>query len=246
MNKKKSISACLIVLGCCFTASLFAQKKDTLQKPIKNILKTTPGLIFDFDNTFTIGWEHFLKPDKSIQSEFGYGNTNQNLLIGIFETYESSEFKNYDVYRGKVEMKKYFNRNSKFETPKAYMAIEIFGKFLRKSQEITVGKLVTNGTPEYYENISARYKKNVFGSHLKLGHPFTITKYSKSKNPKLIIDLYAGIGFRRIQNDIEYVGKSDTDLFWNEFRTIGGIFRYNDESIYIISATAGFKLGYVL
>jgi hypothetical protein len=237
-----------LILLLAFPLICFAQKNDSLPKPIYNILKTTPSYIFDFDNTFTIGIEHFYKANKSIQGEIGYGNSNQNLLIGLVDGGFNSDnlrYKNFDNYRTKIELKRYIRRYSRYTIPASYGALEIFGKFIKKKDYVAVGRNVSNNTPEYYEQVLALYKKNVFGSHIKYGQQFSFFDDNPNKKSKLILDIYFGLGFRVVKYNLWYEGKKENDRVNSGFSSFGQFFGSNEDTI-LPSATLGFKFGYIL
>ena len=236
MSIKFILSCFFVLLGF----GLFGQKKDSTK--IKNILKTTPSYIFDFDNTFTIGLEHYLKNNKSIQMELGYGNSNQNLLIA-YEGNQSSAYKGFNNFRLRSELRFYvINKNSMFPLG-TYTSIELFGKYIYKNSYQSVGRNVINWTPSYYEYVLINQKRTVFGSHIKFGYQFKIL--NNNQKSRMLMDIYGEIGFRAIYNYYDYPGKLDTDQNWNIQGSFGKIFD-SQGKIGVISATAGFKLGYIL
>ncbi len=224
------------------TSSGFAQEKSP-----NLILKTTPSYIFDFDNTFTIGAEYFLKKHLSVQGEFGYGNTNQNLLIGAFRESlsEQKQYRNYDVFRGKTEVR-FYSQKGKYSVPDGfYTAIEVFYKYVGKEAEFLVGRDFNNFTPDYWEKVLANKKRQVFGSHFKIGRQFYIFDANPTKKKRWLCDFYMGLGFRNINNQLEYDGKRELDQIRQNGNDFGKI--YNEQGKQnIISGSMGFKIGYLV
>ncbi len=226
----------------------YGQSMDSINIKRNFILKTTPSYIFDFDNTFTLGAERFYANNKSIQAEFGYGNSNQNLLVGITNGFyygENDEYRNFNNYRIKLEHKRYFLNSNSTQIEGSYFGFEVFSKIITKKSDIPVGRNVINNRPEYYENLPVNYKKFVIGSHLKLGHQFYIFDDNVKRKSALLADIYVGLGFRRIQNTISYDSKRENDFEPNNFETFGSVLTGPGKN-YIVSATLGFKLGYVI
>ncbi len=227
---------------------VFSQSLDSIHIKRNFILKTTPSYIIDFDNTFTLGAERFYNKNKSLQAEFGYGNSNQNLLIGLTNGFyygENTQYRNFNNYRIKFEHKRYFSNLKTNEIDGSYFAIELFSKIITKKTEMPIGRNLINNLPEYYEKLPMHYKKFVIGSHLKLGYQFYIFDDNQKKSSPFLADLYVGFGFRRIQNTISYDSKKENDSQPNNFQTFGSVLTGPGKSL-IVSATLGFKLGYVI
>jgi hypothetical protein len=222
-------------------------KSFSQEKPANLILKTTPSYIFDIDNTFTIGAEYFLKKYMSVQTEIGYGNTNQNLLIAAIRQSlsEQKPYRNFDVFRGKVEMRFYTKKADNHVPDGFYYAVEGFYKYVGKEDYIRIGRDAVNFQPEYWEFVVANKKRQVFGSHFKIGRQFYIFDANPNKMKKWMFDFYMGIGFRNINNRTVYDSKREFDQINTNGNDFGKIFNENGKQN-IISGTLGFKLGYII
>jgi hypothetical protein len=227
----------LIIISFQFT---LAQEKV---KPKSIILKTTPSYIFDFDNSFTIGVERFFGSNKSGNFEIGYGNTNQNLLMGVQDWDRNDRYRNLNIFRSKIELKRYSNKNLDFLPKGSYSSVELFGKYLYKRGFLQVNRNVVNFQPEYTEYVLSTQQRSVWGSHIKFGRQFYIFDDNQNKKSRFMMDVYAGVGFRAINNRIDYPNRSETDQFWLDNIYFGKI--YTDEGkLAVLSGTLGFKIGY--
>ena len=217
------------------------------EEPPRVILKTTPSFIFDFDNTFTLGAEYRIKKYVSLQGEIGYGNTNQNLLIGIFKDNISSQngFRNNDVFRGRAEVRFYSQKNRRAFPQGYYYAIEGFCKYVGKETFERVGRDAIDFVPEYFEQVLVNKTRKVYGSHFKVGSQFYIFDGDPQKRKRWLFDVYLGLGFRTINNQLSYDSKRENDRLNEGNRGFGKIFNDNGKQP-MISATLGFKLGYAI
>lgn len=222
--------------------SIFAQE----QKP-KFILKTTPSYIFDIDNTFTLGAEYLVRKNMSIQGEVGYGNTNQNLLIGAIHqsVEEQKPYRNFDVVRAKTEIRFYSRKKTNAYPTGLYHAIEVFYKYIGKESEMLVGRNASNFTADYWEKVLVNKNRQVFGSHFKLGSQFYIFDANIEKPKHWLCDFYIGLGFRNINNRLSYDSKREFDQIGGNNRGFGKIFTDSGQQN-IVSGTLGFKLGYII
>lgn len=232
----------LFLLLFAFSLTVFAQE----QKP-KIILKTTPSYIFDIDNTFTIGAEYLVKRNMSLQGEFGYGNTNQNLLIGAIHQNlsEQKPYRNFDVVRAKAEIRFYSRKKAVTFPVGLYNAIELFYKYIGKEDEMIVGRNAINFVPDYWEKVSVNKNRQVFGSHFKIGRQFYIFDGNSEKPKRWLCDFYLGLGFRNINNRLSYDSKREFDQIGGNNRGFGKVFTDNGQQN-IVSGTFGFKLGYII
>ncbi len=232
----------LILLIFLVSVEGFAQEEKS-----KLILKTTPSYIFDFDNTFTLGAEYRVRQYVSLQGEVGYGNTNQNLLIGAFRDNfsDQNDYRNFNVFRGKAEVRFYSRKNKKTFPQGYYNAVEVFYKYIGKESFQRVGRDAINFVPEYFEQVLVRKSRQVYGSHFKIGNQFYIFDGDPKKRKRWLCDVYLGVGFRNIDNQMSYDTKRESDQITGTNRGFGKIFNDNGKQL-IVSGTLGFKLGYLI
>jgi len=206
------------------------------------VLKTNPLSLFDFDNSFNVAYEQFFRKDKSFQLEAGYGNTDFNLLMGQ----NNNELRGFHVIKARTEYRKYSSRSLSTLPEGSYIGVELFYKTVFKKEEINIGREPINGAPQYWEYVDGIVRKTVGGSHFKFGRQFYVLDSFVEKKRRLLMDVHIGLGFRVVDNRYNYQNKrSDDFLGRSPMRTFATFAPANQTTPYV-SATIGFKLGYLL
>ncbi len=217
----------LIVLWV--TSSLQAQ--DTVRPAV--ILKFTPSMLLDPDNTLTLGAEIPLSRRWSVQQEVGWGNAYMNLWD------ERSRYAEKNNWRFRTQLRYYFEKpNSKLSG--SYFALEYFRKevFIRQYQAIGRQCNPLTGTCAYFEEGILRTRRRVSALHGKVGYQWLIPD-------RMVVDIYVGGGFRKliVSND-DPSGQANTNLIQSDLFNLRSLRPGNYEPI--VSLSGGFSLGILL
>jgi hypothetical protein len=212
-----------------FTFSLQAQ--DTIRPAV--ILKFTPSMLLDPDNTLTLGVEIPLSVRWSVQQEVGWGNAYMNLWD------ERSRYTEKNNWRFRTQLRYYFEKsNSKLSG--SYFALEYFRKevFIRQYQAIGRQCNPLTGTCAYFEEGILRTRRRVSALHGKFGYQWLIPD-------RMVVDIYIGGGFRNliVTND-DPLGQANINLIRTNFFNLRSLRPGKYEPIASISA--GFSLGILL
>ncbi|MBC8110442.1 MAG: DUF3575 domain-containing protein [Verrucomicrobia bacterium] len=194
---------------------------DTLK--LKNphvFVKFAPLSIIDIDPTIQFAAEYFFNRRFSLQQEVGYGKFGNMWWIQSFENQFLVE-----TWRFRTEGRYYFV-DDEYSDFSPYVALEILFKNADRLQRAEVDR------GGYREIIDFRFRKRVWGSHIKIGTQFLL-------GSRFIIDAYLGLGYRHIKvrtvgiSAEEYSQSVDVDFFQ---RSVGN---YPAPSV-----SLGFKVGY--
>ncbi len=146
--------------------------------PPRWAIKLAPLSILDFvDPTIQVGVEYLITPSLGIQQEVGF------MRVKNWFNSNNTEEHPRNILRLRTELRYYSSLDRK--TP--YIALEGFYKHVsqQREQEIDQGN--------YWEKVSYTQIRNVLGFHFKIGWQFSL-----NHNERLIMDVYTGIGMRRI------------------------------------------------
>lgn len=224
---KRSQWALLLVLFIEF--SLRAQ--DTLHPKI--LLKFTPSMLLDPDNTLTLGAEIPLSTRWSVQQEVGWGNAYMNLWG------ERSRYPDKNNWRFRTQLRYYLSKSSSGLSG-SYFALEYFRKeiFIRQYQAIGRQCNPATGTCAYFEEGILRTRRRVSALHGKFGYQWLIPD-------RMTVEIYVGGGFRKliVTND-DPSGQANTNLGRTDFFNLRSLRPGKYEPI--ISLSGGFSLGILL
>jgi hypothetical protein len=239
---------CLKVLVVLFLLPLNALAQsflaDTLTPVMKHpphwVVKFAPLALFDPDNTIQFGVERLLGGKHTIQGEFGYGWQAINMY-----PYRREEYENFEVWRGRVEWRRYSGRYRSFRKPHyatapigRYFAVETFFKQLTVLDNTAVGRECADGTCAFFERGTFPIYRTVWGAHVKLGRQFVLSIPGKNR---LLLDFFIGLGFRSV-TPYRFNNSQNEDVI----RSTGLAFWNSQQEGLRPSGTLGIKLGYVL
>lgn len=195
------------------------------------VVKFAPLSLLDPDNTIQFGIERLVGQRHGIQLELGYGWE----ALNAWRSTQNTRYSDREIWRGRAEWRYYLHKTNR--PIGQYVALDGFYKQVNVREQGTIGVGCTTGPCQYYQLVSSPLQKYVWGGHIKFGRQFTFSP----DNPRLLIDLYIGLGVRwrsisRIsqQPDSYYYYSSGYDLF-NSF---------SDTPYALISVAYGLKVGY--
>ena len=224
---------------------------QSLAHPPRWVVSLAPLALFDPENTVQVGAERLLGRQYSVLGEFGYGPAALNLW--------RSELTNnvLETWRGRAEWRIYTRRIRSYRgwqpgrvgrtvTRKPlgnYVAFDLFYKQSNASESGSVGRACEDGSCQYFQRFQSRVTKYVGGAHVKVGRQVLL--FNADENSRLVMDLYMGLGIRRrlVKN---YGLPEPEDGGSYSFTDRNGVF--NDvlfDAPIRMSATAGFRIGYV-
>lgn len=207
-----------------------------------HILKTNPLSPFDFDNSFNMAYERFFRKDRSFQVEAGYGNTDINLLMGQ----NNNEWRGFHVIKARTEFRKYSSKSLSTLPEGSYIGLELFYKTVFKHEDLNIGREPVAGTPQYWQYVDGVIRKTVGGSHFKIGRQFYVLDSFVEKKRRLLMDVHIGLGFRVVDNRYNYKNKRSDDFLGRDSMRTFATFAPANQTTPYVSATIGFKLGYLL
>ncbi len=189
------------------------------------ILKFSYLSLFDYKQSIQFAYEYKIRPRVTLQNELGYINT---LIKGLY-SYEN--FQNMRGIRTRFEAR--FYRKNRFNQVNGfYLAPEIFYVYTQYQRQKELGRGCVSGTCDFFELKRFQVYKNVVGVHFKVGVQIDLS-------PKLLLDIYGGLGLRMVYIHAPEAEKEDFRL--NEF-----FFQYNNGEFLRPSMALGLKLGYIL
>ena len=212
-----------------FTSSLQAQ--DTIRPAA--IIKFTPSMLLDPDNTLTLGAEIPLGTRWSVQQEVGWGNSYTNLWD------EHSRYPDKNNWRFRTQLRYYVTKSAS-KLSGSYFALEYFRKeeFIRQYQAIGHQCNPATGTCAYFEEGFLRTRRRVSVLHGKFGYQWLVPD-------RMSIEIYVGGGFRKliVTNDAP-LGQANTNLGRTNLFNLRSLRPGNYAPI--ISLSGGFSLGILL
>jgi len=179
----EKIATWLWIMSLVCAQTLWGQ--DTL-KP-KVILKTTPSMLLDWDNTLALGVEIPLYRHWSLQQDLGWGNSKFNLWG------DGEQYPNKNNWRFRTQLRYYFTDNS-VRMGGWYFAAEYFRKEIFIVQNHAFGRDCnpTTGVCAYFEEGLLHTRRRVSALHGKMGYQWFIP------DTRLVFDCYFGGGYRRL------------------------------------------------
>jgi hypothetical protein len=159
------------------------------------VLKVAPLSLIDLDPTVQVAVEIPLRQKWSIQQEVGYGWPKLDWLKT-----QDAGLQPHSTFRARTEIRYYFSpdllRNSNVKKGPAgfYLSGEGMYKKLTAQEsakwELFSGPVLTGPVSQTKKGTA----RHVYGLHAKVGFQGAIS----AKNPRLIVDVYVGAGFRLI------------------------------------------------
>jgi hypothetical protein len=231
------------------TNGIFAQEKQIISNNTKLdykhlALKFSPLYLLGLDNTVQFGLEHRLnkKSNVTLNEELGFGKAAWN----AYYTTDSDIDKNREIFRAKLELRKY--RNDAPKLSGNYIAYELFYKQVNGEVNRSLGKECENGNCNYYERINYKATKYAFGGNINFGKQIIINNNKEEKN-NLIVDLKAGFGIRSIIYDHKI--DDPNNKFGNVERFGDSFFATNrfgskDQSYLLPNINIGISIGWVV
>jgi hypothetical protein len=204
-----------------------AYPPDSLNRRL--VLKVTPLMLFDPDNTLQAGLEVPLRnPRYSFQQEVGYGHA----AYALYPTERAEQ--NKETWRLRTQLRRYYRQN---QNGAGYFALEYLFKKNSLRQWRAVGRdCASPGQCAYFENRQVALGRFVNAWHLKMGWQYLL-------GDRLNLDLYWGVGVRdltvrTLSLENEELTR-DGDFLW---------FRTNRPGYYgpVPSLSLGFHLGWFL
>lgn len=196
------------------------------------VLKFAPLSLLDFYSALQMALEYRVGKVSSIQVEGGYV-----LPLLPKDTGYEKNFRDIHGYRLRAEYRYYFELN-RDETGGAYFAPEIM--FLRVNYDRTgTYGINISGLPgyDYYQQLDYEVFKDVLAYHLKAGYQKKVTDF-------LLLDFYGGLGARHVFIDSNRPGMMGEGKVIKEETLFHNI--YDKGTFYRISASLGFKIGFLL
>ena len=138
------------------------------------------GLIDPFDRNFSTGVEVRFNPQWSAGTDAGYIFYSKYLM---------------DAKRTSGFIVRPFIRHYYKKSKRSFVEAEFHYKMANYKLEDWLGREVVNGVPAYEELKEFTFRKQALGFHLKIGKVNTL-----SKNKKLLIEYYVGMGIRKKWN----------------------------------------------
>ena len=207
------------------------QAQDTIRPAV--IVKFTPSMLLDPDNTLTLGVEIPLSSRWSVQQEVGWGNAYMNLWG------ERSRYPDKNNWRFRTQLRYYLSKSSSGLSG-SYFALEYFRKeiFIRQYQAIGRQCNPATGTCAYFEEGILGTRRRVSAFHGKFGYQWLIPD-------RMTVEIYVGGGFRKliVTND-DPSGQTNTNLGRTDFFNLRSLRPGKYEPIPSISG--GFSLGILL
>lgn len=194
-------------------------------------VKFAPLSLLDPDNSIQFGIERLVGQRHGLQLELGYGWQ----ALNAWRSTQSTRYIDREIWRGRAEWRYYLHKTNR--PVGQYVAVEGFYKQVNAREQGTIGMGCTSGPCQYYQLVSTPLQKYVWGGHIKFGRQFTFSP----DNPRLLIDLYIGLGIRW-RNIDRYEPPSDTYYY----RSSGYIvFDAFSPTVYALPSLAyGLKVGY--
>ncbi|MBD2754200.1 DUF3575 domain-containing protein [Spirosoma validum] len=233
----------LYLIGCLglFLADILAAKAQSAPSlPLPSldaeesqrwVVKFAPLSLLDPDNTVQFGAERLVGQRHGIQLELGYGWQ----ALNAWRSTQNARYSDREIWRGRVEWRYYLHQTNR--PVGQYVALEGFYKQVNVRENGTIGIGCTTGPCQYYQLFSAPLQKYVGGGHIKFGRQFVFS----ADNPRLLIDLYIGLGVR--WRTIERAEKSVDSYYY--YSSGYDVFNSFSETPYaLISVAYGVKVGY--
>lgn len=221
----------LWIIALLWLTAATAWAQDTLRPTV--ILKFTPSMLLDIDNTLTLGAEVPFSKRWSMQQEVGWGNAYTNLWN------EQSLYPDKNNWRFRTQLRYYFT-DPYSPSGGWYFALEYFRKeiFIRQYQALGRQCNPVTGTCAYFEEGILRTRRRVSALHGKFGFQWQFAD-------RMLFDFYIGGGFRKllVTND-DPLGQANTNLFRTNVFNLRTLRPGRYEAIPSISA--GFSLGFLL
>ncbi len=209
---------------------------DTMARKPLGVIKLAPLSLLEPYNTFQAGFEYI--PEKgvwSIQAEGGYGNYFTNLHNNQALNGGGNNRQNSENWRFRTEIRLY-TEGYIYRPLRFYVAAEYFYRRSNWLSQGSVGRECESGVCAYFEQLNYRMFRDVFGYHAKVGVQQTLS-------PRLLLDLYAGLGRRHVWVHSPQLGPNDDT---RRRRVIFNIDPGQPGYYRLVSASMGFKLGYLL
>ncbi|MCU0341469.1 MAG: DUF3575 domain-containing protein [Spirosomaceae bacterium] len=170
----------LVLFGCFWQT---AQSQDTLR--LDYILKWTPSMLLDPENSIMLGAEIPIGKRWSVQQEVGWGHNAFNAYSN-----EKARYPNRQTWRFRTQIRFYFPTFS-YNGDKFYIAGEYFRKNVLTDSYQGVGRLCnpTTGACAFFEELEVRSNRRVNAFQGKIGYLFYLS-------PRFVLDLYVGGGIR--------------------------------------------------
>jgi hypothetical protein len=204
-----------------------AYPPDSLNRRL--VLKVTPLMLFDPDNTLQAGLEVPLRnPRYSFQQEVGYGHA----AYALYPTERAEQ--NKETWRLRTQLRRYYRQN---QNGAGYFALEYLFKKNNIRQWRSVG--MDCGSPgqcAYFENRPVTLGRFVNALHLKMGWQYLIGE-------RLNLDLYWGLGLRNLK--VRTMGVADENLVGNDGFVWFGTNRPGNYGP-VSSLSLGFHVGWFL
>ncbi len=206
---------------------LFLQAQDSLQtkaaKPVVN-LKFSPLSLIDPLTSIQFAVEYQVAGKNSLQHELGYIT---QLLYN-----EELGYRQSSGMRLRNEIRIYLSEKGK-ELRGFYLAPELLFIHFRYERNAVYGQDCTDPYDcAYYQYKDFRVQKQVYAFHQKVGY--------QSITNRLLVDLYAGIGYRHVR--VENIDKPPYNEYYYDYFNVR-----KGEGLYgLPSLSFGFKIGYLL
>jgi hypothetical protein len=211
--------------------NLSIRAQDTIRAKV--VLKFTPSMIFDFDNTFTLGAEIPLFKNWSVQQEIGWGNSYLNVWD------EKARYPDKNNWRFRTQVRYYFS-NPYNTSGSWYLALEYFRKevFIRQYQALGRQCNSLTGNCAFFEEGILRTRRRVSALHGKIGYQWLIPD-------RMVFDVYLGGGLRNliVSND-DPAGQANTNLFRTDLFNTRTLRPGKYDTMPSISA--GFSIGFLV
>jgi hypothetical protein len=222
---KNTILIAALFFGCV----TFVRSQDSTAVIV--VIKTTPSLIFDVDNTPTLAAEWLFSKNWGLQQEIGWGNAHINPWQN-----QRDRFPNKENWRFKTQIRYYSKKLLQSDT-RFYTAFEWFRKeiFITQNQYIGQDCSTSTNVCGYFKQTDVNTRRSVSVLSIKFGLQFSVYR-------RMMIDLYLGGGMRSrtVTNNLSSTERSrNFRLDWWGFSTLSPSVSGPDPSL-----TAGFSVGY--
>ncbi len=210
---------------------------DTTCRPALGVIKIAPLSLVDPYNTFQAGYEYVPRRGLwSVQAEAGYGNYRTNTDRALRRSFNTGRTRlMLENWRLRTEVRLY-TEGYATRPVGFYVAGETMYRRSSWRGERSLGRECEDGVCAFFEIVPYTMHKDVLAFHGKAGGQVELFK-------RLLIDLYTGLGMRYVWVHSRQLGENDSlgENWWTFNIDPGRPGRYR-----LVSASLGFKLGYLL
>lgn len=202
----------------------YGQSDTTIHKKNKILIKWTPTSLIGY-SALQFAGEFSYNPQKSFQIEYGIILPE----IGLGQPDNRG-------HRIRIEQRNYFDKGENFYfSPELHLTYVQYNSIQRFSQDWVTDSITGEryALDSYFDNVGI--KKHAFSCNAKIGYQYVF------KNPKLLFDIYFGLGIRYV---ITRFTSYPTVGEWVPIGHIGPQQPPKEGNIFTPNGVLGIKVGY--